>query len=107
MATSDEIALLRAAIGEPDDSNGWTDEKLGDLIDSLTTVNAAALNVWQSKAASFSSLVDVSESGSSRSMSQLFKNAQAMATYYGGLGDGTEDPTTVDAPVISRIRRGF
>ncbi len=106
MATPDEIAALRLLINEPDDTNGWTDEKLEAVIDAATSINDAARSVWVSKAGSFSTLVDVSESGSSRKLSDLQKNALAMAKYYGDL-DGGDLPDATDGPIVTRIRRGF
>jgi hypothetical protein len=106
MASQEDIAALRDYINEPDDTNGWTDEKLGAIIDGEATLNAAAGKVWILKAGQFSTLVDVAESGSSRKLSDLMKNAQAMGGYYNGLDP---DPTPeVGGPiVIQRIRRGF
>lgn len=104
MASPEDIATLRGLVGEPDDSNGWTDEKLGDIIDGETSLNLAASKVWVLKAGQFAHLVDVSESGSSRKLSDLRKNAMEMGSYYAGLGA----PVPVaDVPVIQRIRRGF
>lgn len=107
MATAAAILELRDAIGEPDDSNGWTDERLGDILDTLTTVDASAISVWTTKAAQFSQLVDVSESGSSRKLSDLYKNALAMAKFWQDKQDEDNPPIGGDGPVIRRIRRGF
>lgn len=107
MASPEDVANLRAAINEPDDSNGWSDEELALLIDAEPTLNAAAATAWVRKAGQLSSLVDVSESGSSRKLSDLYKNAMAMGAHYKGL-DAT-DPVvpTSDRPIVQRIRRGF
>lgn len=90
MAELLDIARLRRLIGEPDDTNGWTDSVLSDIIDANDDLNTAAVEVWESKAAEAASLVDTTESGSSRRMSQLHDQAMRMATYYRGL---TEEPT--------------
>lgn len=66
-------------IGEPDDTNGWTDEKIGDFIDATSSLNLAASNIWSSKASKFSNMVDITESGSSRKMSGLLDNALKLA----------------------------
>lgn len=76
MATTEEIKEVRDLT---DGAELFTDEQLGALIDSGLSVNAVAYRVWQSAAASYSKLVNVSESGSSRSMGDLYKNALAMA----------------------------
>ena len=75
MATTEEIAAVRDMIGEPDDTNGWTDDKIAEFIDATTSLNLAAGNIWSSKAAKYSTMVDISESGSSRKMSGLLDNA--------------------------------
>lgn len=75
MATTDQIAFVRDLIGEPDDSNGWTDERIGKFIDGTKSLNLAAADIWGSKATSYSKMVDISESGSSRKMSGLLDNA--------------------------------
>jgi hypothetical protein len=82
MATDQQVATLRPMIDEPD-STTYSDEILKTLIDQVEDdLDTAAAQIWEQKAARFSTLVDVSESGSSRSMSQLYKNAAAQATYY-------------------------
>lgn len=104
MATVDEIAALRQIIDEPDASNGWTDIILGEILDSTRNAdgtanyNAAGSTAWRRKATSFSKMVDVSESGSSRKLSDLFKNALEMAKYY------TSQDTTVPDDLSERPR---
>jgi hypothetical protein len=106
VAAAIDIAELRDMLNEPDDTNGWTDQKLSDLIDYWPTLNGAAASGWTAKAARYSELVNVSESGSSRSLGDLFERALKMAKYYRDL-DVTEDPPVDAGIVISRIRRGF
>lgn len=106
MATPGDIKELRGLVGEPDDENGWSDVKLGTLLDNYETVNAAARQVWLNKAAQAALLVNVSESGSSRNLGDIRKNAMEMAAYFGNL-DTTEIAEVTSVPVISRIRRGF
>jgi len=85
MATPDEVAELRYKTGlAPTDDTYGDDAALSDLIDSEGSVNAAAAQIWQWKAASYSTLVNTSESGSSRSMGDLYKNALGMAAFYSG-----------------------
>lgn len=103
MASEDQIRDVRERVAEPDDSNGWSDERLGRVIDDSTTLNAAAARVWSEKAAVFAELVDVSESGSSRKLSDLRKNALEMSTHYGSLDGAAAEAAS--APVIARMRR--
>lgn len=107
MASPEDIATLRDLVGEPDETNGWTDEKLGELIDSSESMMLAASKVWASKAATYATLVDVSESGSSRKLSDLHKNALAMAGYFSKAHEATIPVPVAAGPVISRIRRSL
>jgi hypothetical protein len=107
MASPEDLATLRQLINEFDDTNGWTDDYLNGLIDGGLTLNKAAGSVWTIKAGRFSALVDVTESGSSRKMSDLHKNALAMARYYSGADAAEAEETAPTGPVIQRIRRSF
>lgn len=79
MATVDEIAALRLLIAQPADVEPYTDVRLGALLDEGTDPRAIAASIWREKAASYSSLVDVQEGNSKRSLSQLQKQALSMA----------------------------
>jgi hypothetical protein len=93
MATPEEVAALRLFVAEPDDST-YTDEILGVILDSSETANAAAYEIWLQKAARYSDVVDISEGGSQRKNSDLYKNAMTMAELFkarvdsDALGDG-------------------
>lgn len=88
MATPQQIARLRQLVGD----TTLSDEELGAIIDSSANFELAVAEVWQTLAAQYSTVTNLSEAGSSRSLGDLFKNAQAMATYYRGLG--TPAPVT-------------
>lgn len=79
MATVAEIAALRLLIAEPANVDPYTDTRLGALIDAGTDSRAIAASLWREKAASYTSLVDVQEGNSKRSLSQLQKQALSMA----------------------------
>lgn len=99
MATDAQIAALKLLIAPTD----LTDDQIGAIFDASKNINEAASFVWQSKAAQYSTIVDVAESGSSRKMSDLFNHALQMAKYHGG----TEADTGPDAgrTRIARIVR--
>lgn len=86
MATPDQIARMRRLVGETQ----LTDEELGTIIDNAANFNLAVAEVWETLAAEYSTITNLSEAGSSRSLGDLFKNAQAMGNYYRGIG-GTEN----------------
>lgn len=97
MATEDDIARLRRLVG----ATTLTDDQLGAIIDGNSTFEGAVAEVWGNLAASYSTMTNISEAGSSRSLGDLFKNAQAMASYYRGLADGQQ---TEVATAFSRTR---
>lgn len=82
MATYEQIQALRRAIAEPQDADPYTDVTLNERIDAAGGVNAAAAEIWGEKAAEAAGLVDTTESGSSRKMSQLYANFLAMQKTY-------------------------
>lgn len=92
MADQSEITRLRLLIGEPEDTAPWTDDVLSGIIDESEDLDVAALQVWEAKAASAASMVDTTESGSSRRMSQLHDQALKMVSYYRGRTDPSTEP---------------
>ena len=104
MATPAQIAELRIKINEPVDAEPWTDQVLGMLIDAAAgDTNAVAKTVWEGKAASVAHLVDISEGGSSRKMSDMYKNFLAIAkTFEPDNGTG---PSGQRAPMTREITR--
>jgi hypothetical protein len=93
MATAEEIAALRILIAEPNDTPPWTNAVLSDMIDAAEgDQDSAAYQTWISKAASYASMVDVTESGSSRKLSQLQEQALNMASRFaaGNVAPGSD-----------------
>jgi hypothetical protein len=82
VATADEIAAFRLLIDEQADKDPYTDASLGARMDLAASNEALASAIWREKAAAFAALVNVSESGSSRSLGDLQKNALAMADMF-------------------------
>lgn len=83
-ATQDEaVARLRPMVGEPDipDAN-FTGDALWQVCERHETLEAAAAEVWQTKAALYAEMVRVSEGGSSRDLGDLHRNALRMAQHY-------------------------
>lgn len=97
MAAVDYIPLLRLYGNEPDQAN-FSDEDLEEILvrftaDTTTDVFLSAAELWGLKAARFAGLVDVSEGGASRKMSQAFQQATEMAEYYRGRSVAADDIT--------------
>lgn len=81
MATPTQIAELRLEIQEPNNVAPYTDEFLSEIID-LYGVRPSAQKVWISKRNAVAKLVDITEGGSSRKMSQLFDNYDKIVKGY-------------------------
>lgn len=100
MATEDQIAQLRLMINQPDDVEPWTDEKLGKLIDECNgDLQLAAGRAWRSKAGTVAHLVDISEGGSTRKNSEIYKTYLAMANVY---DPEPEEPGVTSGPSRTR-----
>lgn len=105
MATAGEILDVRNNTAEPDSDSELDDEEIEALIDA-DGVDLASAVIWRRKAATYSEMVNVSEAGASRAMSDLFKNAVAMAEHFekkGGLG--AEDTTNARRAKVHLISR--
>lgn len=101
--TTEQVDRLRAMTDESSETSTFSPVDLQTYIDEASgDLNAAAGTVWFMKAAKFASLVNTSESGSSRALGDLYKNAMAMAAAYGksvggpavGPGSGVLAPRT-------------
>jgi hypothetical protein len=79
MATQDDVDALHRAADIPANDSTYPDSFLSVLIDQQGSVSAAAAAVWRYKAATMAAMVDTTESGSSRKLSDLHKNALEMA----------------------------
>jgi len=108
--TANQLAQLRLMISEKDASGGWTDDTLLELAelhfeDGAYDLRATAAQVWEMKAANYVELTTVSESGSSRSLGEVFTHAVKMADYF---KKQLTEPTPADTalyPVSTKIVR--
>ncbi|KOX14983.1 hypothetical protein ADK66_03000 [Micromonospora sp. NRRL B-16802] len=81
MATEAEVARLRRITDLDENDPVYTESLLGLLIDDLG-IEAAASQIWKEKAAAYAGLVDTTESGSSRRLSQLYDHALKMGDQF-------------------------
>jgi hypothetical protein len=105
--TEDQLAQVRRMINEPTEDNGWTDDLLmagaeAYFANDVYDLRAYAGSLWEQKAAQVAELANVSESGSSRSLSQIFDHYMAMSARF-GTAPGTG--VTITAPRSTRIVR--
>ncbi len=79
-------------------TQGWTSEKVQTLVDAGTSLSRIMMTYWSFRAASLSKLVNVSESGSSRSLQDAYKNALDLLNYWTKRATD-EEKTEVDPAV--------
>lgn len=84
ISSPETLLQLRRMTAETDmDSSDYSDEDMdAAIIAAEGNLRAAAAQIWDEKAAALAGLVDVTESGSSRRMSQASANALALARSY-------------------------
>jgi hypothetical protein len=102
MATPEQVAEARA-LADYTDTDPFDDTQLSAMIDS-SSVLRVVVTLWNTKAAKYASMVNISESGSSRSLGDAHKNALSMAKYYKGLADEAEAEAPIDTSRFARSR---
>lgn len=80
MATPDQLDTVRQNTDEPTEET-FSDVLLSALIDA-EGVDGASATVWERKAGAAAKLVNTSEGGASRSLSDISKAATGMAQMY-------------------------
>jgi hypothetical protein len=81
------LAQIRRMVNEPTEVN-YSDAALLALFAQNTntqgwlSLNGVALSIWNEKLARYAELTDISESGSERKLSQLYKNAANQVKLY-------------------------
>lgn len=98
MATEDAIREVTEMLGADAGSSGWTPERIGADLDAGKTPNKIALMWWGYRAANTTSLVNVSESGSSRSLGDIHAHAMSMWKMYQDLVAKEEEEVAVVVP---------
>lgn len=104
MATEAEIAAVQAMLGGVDlaEENGWDAARIEAAIDAGTTTNSIAAGYWEERYAATSELIDISESGSSRGLSAVTRNAKDLAALYRSRADAeVAVPPTVERGIRS------
>lgn len=95
MATEQDIQRVKDMT---EGGQGMTDSQIGQMLDSGLTIRQICHDYWTKKATTYSTMVNVSESGSSRNMGDLYKNALAIADRFAPL----DTIASVSARKISR-----
>lgn len=101
-----DLLPIGARIGE----TPWDSDKVSALLDGGNSINKIMSRYWHARAAESATMVDVSESGSSRSLSSVHENAVRMARYWddkvkADKDEADEAATTRGGVVLHRARR--
>ena len=108
MADQDEIDKVKEALGggEYATENGYDDNKIEDLLDAGQTPNSIAASFWESRWSASAELIDISESGSSRGLSAVTRNAKDLAALYRHRADNeASSPTPTRGIRSHRMKR--
>jgi hypothetical protein len=96
-----ERMQLRRMIGDSTEPYTFTDEEIDEMLTASDgDLRAAAATYWYGRSTEFSQMVDITEAGSTRKNSDLFKNALALAKQF-----DDDDEVVVDETPPSTTRR--
>ena len=105
MPTNDDYLRLRRLTGEVG-SDTYSDADLDIYInDAAGDLNLAASRIWGEKASNYADLVNISEAGSSRSNSDLFKHAREQQGYFESISSAGGAAASEGASTTRRIVR--
>jgi hypothetical protein len=102
-AVTDRVRQLlgeEVPLGGSDTDTLFKDEQIEALLLDNESTDAAVAEGWRIKAAKFASLVDTAEGTSKRAMSDLHKNALAMAEEFGGGSAGGSGARTRQHKIV-------
>lgn len=107
MAEVAAIQAVRQSLG-PDSASdaGFDDAAIGALLDSGTTAARIASSWWRLRVAATSAFVSISESGSTRNLAEIHKNALAMLEYWDKQVTKEEDAANGITPKRTNVRIG-
>jgi len=103
VAEIEQILQVQKLLGPDAESGGWTEVTINAALDAGRSANYIAAKWWAQRAAETAHLIDISESGTSRQLSAIHRNAKEMAAIYRALA--AEEEVTPDLPA-STVRRG-
>lgn len=108
MAEQLQVDEVRNNLPKEAEAEGWDDVKISAMLDGGMSVTRIVANWWRYRATQTANFVDVSESGSSRSLSTIHKNAVELRDYWDKKLADEENPPiveTVGRIAFHRIKR--
>lgn len=83
MAEDADVQKVNDLLPADAETEGWNEEKITTYLDAEGgSVYEVLITYWEGKAAATWQMIDVNESGSSRSLSKIHDNAERMAGYW-------------------------
>ena len=104
MATEAEIRRVQELLGPDAGPGGWTEERIGEDLDAGLSPNKIALAWWTYRVVNTTNLVSVSESGSARSLQDIYEHAVKNRDYFAGLVAAEEEE---EEPPVTGYGRGI
>jgi len=99
----DEVEAFRVLTGITEED--LSDDDLSDIYDAAdSSIHRSAAIYYERQAKEFSTLVDVSESGSSRSLGNLYKNATELSKYWNNKADAASGTNSRVARTRATVR---
>lgn len=106
MASAAEIQIVKDNLpSRAEAEDGWDDAKIELYIDQFGGTSKTVRQYWSARAAATASFVSVSESGSSRNLSDIHKQALEMLKYWDD--KVKEEEAEEENPVVSDGRVAF
>ncbi|AVP43115.1 hypothetical protein SEA_CHILL_19 [Mycobacterium phage Chill] len=108
MASEADVQLFKTHLSGVDGI--WEDSKISDTIDALGSVSKAVRAYWSEVVNTTYLLTDVSESGSSRNATIIYRNAMEQLQRWDGIikeEDAKQEAETVGTVRFNRISRNF
>lgn len=82
MATQEEIRAVRENLPPEATANGWDDARISADLASGKSLAKIVQSWWRHRVANTADFVNISESGSSRSLDSVYKQAMEMLKYW-------------------------
>ena len=107
MANSSDIAFVIDSIEADHEEHGWDESSISDRLDAGAIKERVVAAYWRMRASETISLVNTSESGSSRGMDSVYPRMKALADEWDARAVLVETPPAAARPRLSSfpIRR--
>jgi hypothetical protein len=102
MADEADVTAVLDLLPSTSAEQGWDQDRVGTDLDSGMSPNQIALAYYRKRAADSATYVDISESGSSRSLSTVHRQMVAMVEMYQKLVNLEDTEDNVDDPPPTR-----